>query len=90
MATLQRIENSPLATRGNAIYRDRIQPLVEPKRHGEFVIIDVDSEDYEVDPDQLTATHRLLARHPGARVWVRRVGFEFVRHLGFGFRAETQ
>ena len=30
--------------------------------------------DFEVDSDDYAATGRLLARHPGARVWLMRAG----------------
>ena len=38
-----------ISSRGQDIYRNRIRSLVEPGGKGKFVVIDVDSGDYEVD-----------------------------------------
>ena len=38
-----------IAARGEAIYREQIQPQVESVPKGSFVVIDIESGDYEID-----------------------------------------
>ena len=81
-------ENQPddLAARGEAIYRERIQPQVEAIKKGSFVVIDVESGDYEIDARDASATRRLLDRRPKAVTYGVRVGHRAAySHVG-GFR----
>ena len=75
-----------IAARGEAIYRERIQPQVESVKKGSFVVIDVESGDYEIDAGDAPATRRLLDRRPKAVTYGVRVGYRAAySHVG-GFR----
>lgn len=63
-----------MAARGEAIYRERIQHLTGTAKRGRFVVIDVESGDYEVDTGDAAATRRLLDRRPDAGTYAVRVG----------------
>ena len=52
--------------RGERIYEERIKALVEPQENGQFIVIDIESGDYEIDADSLAAEDRLQARRPDA------------------------
>jgi hypothetical protein len=67
---------------GQHWFETRIEPLVADRDKWDAVAIDVDSGDFEVDHDPLTATERLLARRPDAEIWARRVGFPFQDRFG--------
>jgi hypothetical protein len=67
---------------GDAIYQQRIEALMKPADQGKFVLIDIESGDYEIDADELAAEHRLQARHPEGQVWMLRVGSRYARHIG--------
>ena len=68
---------------GDAIYRDQILPEIEPPPKGTFVVIDIESGDYEIDERDLTATLRLLKRRPAAMTYAVRVGYRApYRHTG--------
>ena len=69
-------KNAPeeIESRGTEIYEKKIRHLVEPDETGKFVVIDVNSGDYEIDERDGTATGRLLKRRPGAMTWAVRVG----------------
>ncbi|HEY3246178.1 MAG TPA: hypothetical protein VGM03_22780 [Phycisphaerae bacterium] len=71
------------ARRGDEHY-NRIRGLVEPAHQDEIVAIDIESGDWEVDPDEIAACQRLAARHPGAQIWIVRVGRSCVRRYGRG------
>ena len=64
-----------VAARGDAIYHEQIKPKVGDLEKGTFVVIDIESGDYEIAPDDATATFRLLGRHPSAVTWAVRIGY---------------
>jgi hypothetical protein len=70
-----------------ALYEQHVPPQVEAGNHGKVVALDVDTGAYEVADDTLTASQRLLARHPGAQVWCVRIGYPAVHRLGLRGRA---
>jgi len=72
------------------IYDRVIRPVVRPGDAAKYVAVAVESEDFELDLDDYTATHRLLARRPGARVWLMRVGPEAAYRMAGAGRAENQ
>ncbi|MEX2219373.1 MAG: hypothetical protein WD749_11530 [Phycisphaerales bacterium] len=47
-----------IAQRGAQIYEERLRPLLEPEHNGKFVVIDVDTGEYELDQDHLAASDR--------------------------------
>ncbi len=58
-------DGNSFEARGQAIYEQRIRSRVEGTAQGKVVVIDVESSDYEIDPDDASATARLTARRPG-------------------------
>ena len=51
-----------------------------------FVVIDIETGEYEVDQDELAASDRLLARRFDAQMWTRRI---VSRYVGFKKRYTT-
>jgi len=78
-----RYDKDEFARRGDAIYEEKLRPILEKGNHGKFVAIDIETGAYEVDEDELTASDRLLARVPNAQIWLRRIGFRYVHRFGF-------
>ena len=79
-------EPGEIAARAEAIFREQIQPQVELVEKGSFVVIDVETGDYEIDAGDATATRRLLDRRPEAVTYGVRVGHRAAySHVG-GFR----
>ncbi len=70
------------ARRGDAIYREQIEPQLTSKDKGKFVAIDIETGVYAIARDSMIATKKLYARIPDAQPWMVRVGFEFVHRLG--------
>ena len=77
-------ETSELGERADEIFERKIRPQVDVEEAHKYVAIDVESEDFEVDANQLAAADRLIERHPEAegRIWFRRVGSRFAHHFG--------
>jgi hypothetical protein len=62
-----------IGDRAEALY-ERIKNDIAPEHHGKFIILDVESGDYEIDEDDITAEERLSARRPNAVMYLMRVG----------------
>lgn len=74
-------EREEIARRGDEIYETKVRPYLDSRDVGKFALIDITSEDYEVDRDEIAASDRLLARHPDAQVWMLQVGSRWARRL---------
>jgi hypothetical protein len=59
---------------GQEIYERRVLPTLRPEDDGKTVAIDVDTGEFEIDPDDYAAVTRLWERMPEAEIWHRRVG----------------
>jgi len=71
-----------IALIGDEIYENSIIPVVSAENAGHYVVIDVETGDYEIDADELTASDRLLERNPEAKVWLRQIGSRYARRFG--------
>ena len=69
------------AKRGTEIYESQIRPKVEEGNHGKIVAIDIETGDYEVAKDAITASDKLIQKHPEAQIWLIRVGFKGVHRF---------
>jgi len=74
-----------VAARGEAIYARDIRSKVEREHPGKFVVVDVETGEFEIDADDLAATKRALAKHPGALLYGVRVGSPTAYRLGGRF-----
>ncbi|MCI0392215.1 MAG: hypothetical protein MOB07_26085 [Acidobacteria bacterium] len=72
--------------RGKAIYVGQIRDRVEAENKGKFVVIDIETGDYEIDTDDLRATMRALAKRPAAILYGLRIGYPTAYRLGGRFR----
>ena len=70
------------AVLGKEIYERDIRRLVEEDHHGEVVAIDLDSGGYALGKDAIAASERLRRQHPGAHVWLMRVGHRALYRFG--------
>ncbi len=69
-------------SRGEAIYEQQIRTKVEPQHKGKFLVLDVETGEYEIDEDDLKATKRALAKRPGAVLYGLRIGYPTAYRLG--------
>jgi hypothetical protein len=77
-----RYSKAEFARRGEEIFERDIRAQLKgiPARH--FVLIDIETGDFEVDESEMTASDPLRARRPNGQVWMRRVGSRFARRFG--------
>ncbi len=74
-----------LAQRGQQFYDQHIRAQVEAAHHGEWLVLHIETGDYEIAEDELTAFHRAQAKHPDAQFYFLRIGHPAAYRLG-GFR----
>lgn len=77
-----RYDRNEYARRGTTIYDRQVRPIVEPNNRGKIVAIDIDSGDFHVAKDSLSAAEPLLARRPDAQLWFVRIGHRGVHRFG--------
>ena len=76
-----------IVRRGKELYEQQIRPRVEAGNDGKALVIDIETGDYELDTDDVAASHRLQAKHPGAALYAMRVGSAAFGRIGRGARA---
>ena len=69
--------------RGKKIYEERIKRLVEPDKNGKFIVIDIDSGDFEVDAKILVASRRLRERCPDSVLYRVKAGLGAAYRMGW-------
>lgn len=68
--------------RGERIYEQQIRRNVEAGNRGKFVVIDIETGEYQVDDDDLRATKRALAKRSDAVLYGLRIGYPTAYTLG--------
>ena len=74
------VKDSEVERRGTAIYK-QLRKKLEAEHWGDVVVIDIYSGDYEVAPDDLTATLRMFERRPHAMTWGTRIGIGWIYQM---------
>ena len=70
------------ARRGQEAFDRFVKPKLRPEDDGKFIAVDIQSGSYEIDSDDYEATGRLMARLPGARIWLLRAGQPTTYRIG--------
>ena len=84
MPTDTGISPREVVTRGEEWYERHFKQQLKPDYLGEFLVVDVDTGDYEMGRDYIQPTERLLAKRPGAVLYALRVGCRAVGRIGVG------
>ncbi len=71
-----------IVRRGQAIYERQIGRKVEGANKGKYLVLDVETGDYEVDEDHLAASDRAAAKRPGAPLYALRIGHPTLGRIG--------
>ncbi len=89
-AAKARLTPDEIADRGEAIYRERLRAQVREGNVGKYLVIDIDSEDYEIGEEHLPTAKRLRARHPDASLYGMRIGYRAAVSFGGALRPEEE
>ncbi|MFN0112333.1 MAG: hypothetical protein ACKVZH_26020 [Blastocatellia bacterium] len=84
---MPRYSKEEFALRGDGIYENQIQPTLSQDDVGKYVLIDIETGNYEMDADEIAASDRLLARLADPQVWMVQVGSKSARRIGAKFGA---
>ena len=71
-----------VAERGEAIYEQDIQASIESESKGKYLVLDIETGEYEIDQDDLVATKRMMAKCPDAVLYGLRIGYPAAYRLG--------
>ncbi len=85
-----RYAKEEFARRGTEIYERDIRPLVEAGNKGKIVAIDIETGEYEIAEDTVTASEHLFQRLPDAQIWFVRVGHRSVHRIGLRAKSEAR
>ena len=71
-----------VASRGEEIYEREIRPRLAPDDRGRFLVIDIETGEYEIDDSDLAATKKALAKRPEAILYGMRIGADAAYRIG--------
>lgn len=74
--TQAKYTSEEIGRRAEDIYRRQIRPIVMPQQKGRFLVLDIESGDYEIDDDDLSASEKLQARRPNGIFFGFRIGYK--------------
>ncbi len=60
--------------RGQAVYAQQLRAQLEATHKGKFLVINVDTGEYETDDNDLNAMRKAQAKFPGAALYLMRIG----------------
>jgi hypothetical protein len=78
----RRYSSDEIAERGQALYEREIQGSLTASDAGKFLVLDIESGDYELDKDDLAAVQRARAKRPDGAFYVLRFGHSAAYRLG--------
>lgn len=86
-----RYSGEEVQKRAEELYNQGIRQKVEtPTNIGKLLVIDIETGDYEIDADEVAASRRAQAKHPGAPLWMLRIGYDAVHTFGGRLRPAKQ
>jgi hypothetical protein len=77
-----RYTRSEIAARAKAIYEEKLRNLVEPHHVGKYLVINVETGEYELDADDTAASRRAYEKFPNAALYGMRVGYPAWGRIG--------
>jgi hypothetical protein len=77
-----RYTRDEIAARGKAIYDRQIRAIVEPQHAGEYLVINVETGDYELDANDEAVSRRAYQKYLGAALYGMRIGYPAWGRIG--------
>lgn len=78
-----RFSKEEIAARGKAIYERNLRDAIEADNLDKFLIIDIETGDYEIDADDFAASDRAHRKHPDGAFYGVRIGRRSSGTIGF-------
>jgi hypothetical protein len=80
-----RYSSDEIVRRGEEIYQRQLRDQVEAKHRGKFLVLDIETGEYEIDADEVAALKRAMARNPDGARYIKRIGYTTAHRLGGRF-----
>ena len=80
-----RYTSEETARRGQALYEERLRAEVDARDRGKFLVLDIETGEYEIDVDELAALQRAKRKNPDAVLYILRVGYPAAYRIGRSF-----
>ncbi len=77
-----RYSSHEIAERGRKFYEEQLRATVTPGNVGKFLVIDIETGEYEIDREELAALKRAQAKHPEAALYMVRIGSQTAYQMG--------
>jgi hypothetical protein len=77
-----RYTSNEIVQRGQVLYDQQIRRQVEASHKGKFLVLDIETGEYEIDADELAALKRAKAKNPDAALYILRVGYSTAYRVG--------
>jgi hypothetical protein len=81
-----RYSSHEIAERGCKLYDEQLRSQVEPGNIGKFLVLDIETGEYEIDQDELAALKRAKAKRPDSPRYLLRIGHLGAYRLGGSIR----
>ena len=70
---------------GQELYDRKIRQKIEEGNRGRYLVIDIETGDYELGDDMLELSHQFHAKHPDAALYAMRIGYPATARMGGRF-----
>jgi hypothetical protein len=77
-----RYSTDEIVARGKEIYEKQLKSKLEPEHIGKFLVIDIETGEYEMDEDDLAASLRAYDKKPEGARFGMRIGYRTSGTLG--------
>lgn len=77
-----RYSSAEIAERGQSLYEREIQSSLTASDRGKFLVLEIETGDYELDTDEVAAVQRARTKHPDGAFYILRVGHSAAYRLG--------
>jgi hypothetical protein len=78
-----RNHQSEIAARAKELYDRELRDKLEPGNKGKYLVIDVDTGEYEMDEDGVAAMKRAYEKRRDGRRFAMRIGYPAMGRIGF-------
>ena len=79
-----------IVARGKEIYEKQLKIKLESQNFGKFLVIDIESGEYEMDEDDLTAALRAYTKNPDGVRYEMQIGYATSGTIGSAFVRAVQ
>lgn len=71
-----------IVRRGKEIYEQKLRARLEPEHIGKYLVIDIETGEYEMDEDGHAASLRAYEKKPDGARYGMRIGYRAYGHIG--------